>query len=212
MLYEAEPLETRIYDQNAARMMTDMLKGVLVTGTGKGLALTSMSCAGKTGTTNDNKDGWFVGYTPYYTTSVWVGYDMPKELPGLSGSTYPGLIWNHFMETIHQGLESMEFLPYIPPERPEEEEPEEEDPEGDESGEGGLDGDETEEEDPDEDGSEEGSPEGDGTEGNSPEGGSPGGDGTEGNSPENGSPGDGTEGSRPEEGSPGGGSEGNGVE
>ncbi len=138
VLYEADILEERVYEQNAARMMTDLMKGVLLTGTGKGLALTDMPSAGKTGTTNDNKDGWFVGYTPYYTTSVWVGYDMPKELPGLSGSSFPGVIWNHFMETIHQGLEPMEFLPYIPPvEPPKPEEEEVEDPEGEEEPEGG---------------------------------------------------------------------------
>jgi membrane carboxypeptidase/penicillin-binding protein len=72
-----------------------------------------MPCAGKTGTTNDNKDGWFVGYTRYYTTSVWVGYDMPQELPGLSGATYPGEIWQTFMENCHQGLMEADFVPYV---------------------------------------------------------------------------------------------------
>lgn len=101
-----------IYKQNACRTMTDILKGVLTTGTGKGLALKTMPSAGKTGTTNDQKDGWFVGYTRYYTTSVWVGYDMPKKLDGLMGSTYPGSIWKIFMEKAHDGLEPLEFLPY----------------------------------------------------------------------------------------------------
>ena len=94
-------------------MTTDMLVSVMQEGTGRGLAISSMPSAGKTGTTNDNKDGWFVGYTSYFTTSVWVGYDMPRELPGLSGASYPGSIWRTFMEQIHQGLEPVEFLPYI---------------------------------------------------------------------------------------------------
>ena len=93
--------------------MTDMLQTVMTEGTARGLGLGEMPCAGKTGTTNDNKDGWFVGYTSYFTTSVWVGYDMPRELPGLSGASYPGSIWRTFMEQIHQGLEPVEFLPYI---------------------------------------------------------------------------------------------------
>ena len=93
-------------------MMTDILKGVLTNGTGRGLALDGMPCAGKTGTTNENKDGWFVGYTRYYTTSVWVGYDMPKKLSGLSGASYPGRIWKTFMQKIHEGLEPQEFLSY----------------------------------------------------------------------------------------------------
>ena len=101
-----------IYKKNAARMMTDVLKGVITTGTGKGLELGDMPCAGKTGTTNDHKDGWFVGYTRYYTTSVWVGYDMPRKLQELMGNTYPGKIWQSFMNKAHEGLEPLDFLPY----------------------------------------------------------------------------------------------------
>ena len=55
-----------------------------------GLLLDGMPCAGKTGTTNENKDGWFVGYTRYYTTSVWVGYDMPKETQWVVGCILSG--------------------------------------------------------------------------------------------------------------------------
>ncbi len=113
VILETQNEEKEIYKTNASRMMTDMLVSAIQEGTGRGLALSNMPCAGKTGTTNDNKDGWFVGYTSYYTTSVWVGYDMPKELPGLSGSSYPGTIWNSFMEQIHQNLEPIPFLPYI---------------------------------------------------------------------------------------------------
>ena len=113
VILETENQEIPIYKMNASRMMTDMMVSVIQEGTGRGLALSNMPCAGKTGTTNDNKDGWFVGYTSYYTTSVWVGYDMPKELPGLSGASYPGNIWKTFMEQIHQDMEPVNFLPYI---------------------------------------------------------------------------------------------------
>ena len=113
VILETETEEVEVYKENAARMMTDMLVSAVQEGTGRGLALSSMPSAGKTGTTNDNKDGWFAGYTSYYTTSVWVGYDMPRELPGLSGSSYPGSIWRTFMEQVHQGLEPVDFLPYI---------------------------------------------------------------------------------------------------
>lgn len=105
--------EKKVYKTTAARMVTDMLVTAVTEGTGAGLALSNMPSAGKTGTTNDNKDGWFAGYTRYYTTSIWVGYDMPAELPGLSGSTYPGQIWHAFMENCHQGLTPAEFLPYV---------------------------------------------------------------------------------------------------
>ena len=105
--------ETCVYKSTAARMVTDMLKTAITEGTGAGLGVTDMPSAGKTGTTNDNKDGWFVGYTRYYTTSIWVGYDMPEELPGLSGSTYPGAIWHTFMGKCHEGLAPADFLPYL---------------------------------------------------------------------------------------------------
>ncbi|MCI8300147.1 MAG: PBP1A family penicillin-binding protein [Lachnospiraceae bacterium] len=113
VIVETNQEEKEVYKVNASRMTTDMLVSVMKEGTGRGLALSNMPCAGKTGTTNDNKDGWFVGYTGYYTTSVWVGYDMPRELPGLSGASYPGSIWKNFMELLHQNLEPVEFLPYI---------------------------------------------------------------------------------------------------
>lgn len=104
--------EIRIYETNAVRMMTDILQGVMTNGTGVKLQLKNSVSAGKTGTTNDIKDGWFVGYTPYYTTAVWVGYDMPKALDSLAGNTYPGYIWQAFMEQLHEGLERREFTLY----------------------------------------------------------------------------------------------------
>ncbi len=110
LIYQADQTEAVIYKTNAARAMTDILEGVLTEGTGKGLGISQMPCAGKTGTTNDNKDGWFVGYTRYYTTSVWVGYDQPKKLPGLTGASYPGEIWHNFMEHAHEGLTPLAFL------------------------------------------------------------------------------------------------------
>ncbi|MBR4026220.1 MAG: PBP1A family penicillin-binding protein [Lachnospiraceae bacterium] len=112
LVYLSSPQETQIYKETAARMMTDVLTGVMERGTGTEAKLTEMPCAGKTGTTNDSKDGWFVGYTRYYTTSVWVGCDIPKTIEGLQGGTYPAEIWKNYMETIHQGLAPLNFLPY----------------------------------------------------------------------------------------------------
>ena len=110
VIYQADQTASVIYKENACRQMTDMLQTVITSGTGRGYSLGTMPCAGKTGTTNDNKDGWFVGYTPYYTTSVWVGYDIPKEVPGLGGGTYPGKIWHSFMSWLHEGLEPVDFV------------------------------------------------------------------------------------------------------
>lgn len=105
-------VQKQIYEENAARAMTDILTGVFIRGTAAGKGLSNMSCAGKTGTTSDQKDGWFCGYTPYYTTTVWVGYDSPKSMSNLYGSTYPLTIWRDFMEKIHVGLENVAFAQY----------------------------------------------------------------------------------------------------
>ncbi len=109
IIFEKEEEEVEVYKENAARTMTDMLQSVVVEGTAKGIDLGEMPVAGKTGTTNSNRDGWFVGYTNYYTTSVWVGYDIPKQVPGLKGSTYPAKIWQDFMVQAHEGLTPVAF-------------------------------------------------------------------------------------------------------
>ncbi|WP_294299375.1 transglycosylase domain-containing protein [Pseudobutyrivibrio sp.] len=108
-IYEVNQEDIKIYEENDARNMTDMLQSVLTDGTARGVSLGDMPAAGKTGTTNDNRDGWFVGYTKYYTTSIWVGYDQPKKVPGLTGSSYPAAIWQDFMLAIHEGKVPAEF-------------------------------------------------------------------------------------------------------
>jgi penicillin-binding protein 4 len=111
VLYENDHAKKRIYDSGSAYLMTDVLKGVLTKpyATGYGLALKDMPAAGKTGTTNSNKDAWFAGYTPYYTTVVWVGNDIPARIPSLYGGTYPGRIWKDYMSAIHKGLPTKDF-------------------------------------------------------------------------------------------------------
>ncbi len=93
-------------------MLTDILKGTLTEayGTGYGLALENdMPAAGKTGTTNSSKDTWFCGYTRYYTTAIWVGYDTPRAMPGIYGKTYAGKIWKQVMDQIHEGKEPLDW-------------------------------------------------------------------------------------------------------
>ena len=102
----------QVYLEDSAFMLTDVLKGTMTApyGTGRGLALDGgMPCAGKTGTTNSNKDTWFCGYTRYYTTAIWVGYDIPRAMPGVFGSTYAGRIWKKVMDQIHTGLEPWDW-------------------------------------------------------------------------------------------------------
>ena len=112
VVYEYGTQSTEIYGETEARMMTSVLQSVIEEGTGIDAKVPGVPCAGKTGTTNDNKDGWFVGYTRYYTTSVWVGYDMPRTEESLQGSTYPAWIWRDYMTYVSEGLTPLNFLPY----------------------------------------------------------------------------------------------------
>ena len=102
----------QIYRDDSAFMLTDILKGTLTApyGTGRGLNLDGgMPAAGKTGTTNSSKDTWFCGYTRYYTAAVWVGYDIPRDMPGIYGATYAGRIWKNIMNQLHTGLEPWDW-------------------------------------------------------------------------------------------------------
>lgn len=101
-----------VYEKNAVFMTTDILKDVLNWGTGRNYQIDNAICAGKTGTTNDNRDCWFAGYSKYYTTAVWCGYDMPKTLEGdIIRSS--GNIWKSYMEKIHEGTETIDFEQYV---------------------------------------------------------------------------------------------------
>jgi penicillin-binding protein 1A len=100
------PVRTRVLSAEQAALLTQLLQGVVTSGTGTAAALPNQPVAGKTGTTENYGDAWFVGYTPQLVTAVWVGY--PKGLrPMLSeyhgrpvaGGTFPAQIWKSFMES-----------------------------------------------------------------------------------------------------------------
>lgn len=110
-LLTKENIPVKVYDANTSYIITDMLKDVIEKpyGTGYELNVPNQIIAGKTGTTNENKDGWFVGYSKYYTVAVWTGYDNPKPMPGIYGKTYSGKIWKDVMTLIHQNLPTLDF-------------------------------------------------------------------------------------------------------
>lgn len=119
-----------VYDETATKMMTLAMEEVMKRGTGRYGRLEKMPCAGKTGTTNNAKDLWFVGFTKYYTTSFFVGYDFPKSLNGLKFSATPLSMWKTYMEEIHAGLDiknldSYEMKQIIPDKEEKEEKVEE---------------------------------------------------------------------------------------
>ena len=113
VVYKNNNEKDQVYSQDATWMMTDVLKGVFNEsyGTGRKLNLDNgQICAGKTGTTNSSKDVWFCGYTKYYTTVVWAGYDTPRAMPGASGASIPGVIWKDYMDDIHKKLKPEDFI------------------------------------------------------------------------------------------------------
>jgi penicillin-binding protein 1A len=78
--------------------MNQMLRGVMTSGTGRAAAIAGRDIAGKTGTTSDYKDAWFVGYTGGFVTAVWVGKDDNTAMRGVTGGSSPAAIWRGFME------------------------------------------------------------------------------------------------------------------
>lgn len=90
-------------------MLKNVIKSPNGVGTGREAYFSGMTIAGKTGSTNDYKDRWFVGYSPYYTAAVWTGYAKYPERIN-NGSTNPAAqMWRKVMEPIHQGLEDVGF-------------------------------------------------------------------------------------------------------
>lgn len=105
-----------VYSSSASRMMTSVLQSCVTESEGTAHVCqldVDMPAACKTGTTNDYVDGWLCGYTPYYTTAVWVGMDKYKSVENLKGNTYPASIWTNYMNKIHQGLPRKEFESYL---------------------------------------------------------------------------------------------------
>lgn len=97
----------RVYSSMTCREMTEVLQTVVNGGgTGGAAAVDGWEIAGKTGSTNSDKDLWFCGYSPYYTTAVWMGYDYPEQIHGSNATT---IIFREFMTQIHEGLVHKSF-------------------------------------------------------------------------------------------------------
>lgn len=92
--------ETRVLSATTAAAMTEMLRRVVLRGTGTAAAIQGRWVAGKTGTTESSRDGWFVGYTPRYTLSVWVGNDDDSPTFGMTGGSLPAMIWREYLAAL----------------------------------------------------------------------------------------------------------------
>lgn len=102
VLLENEPENHVVISEQTASIMTKMLENVVNRGTATSVTLrNTVNVAGKTGTTSNDVDRWFIGYTPYYVCGVWFGYEMPQALGSLSWS--PSTVaWDRVMTKLHQ--------------------------------------------------------------------------------------------------------------
>lgn len=95
--------------ESTAYLITRLLESVVETGTGTSANFDNMAVAGKTGTTSNNFDRYFVGYTPYYSAAVWVGYSQSNEKITSGTKSPASLVWKQIMEEIHKDLEYRSF-------------------------------------------------------------------------------------------------------
>ncbi|TVQ27157.1 MAG: PBP1A family penicillin-binding protein [Spirochaetaceae bacterium] len=100
----------QIVSPEAAYIMTDLMRGVFTDGTLRAQN-PIMPMAAKSGTTQNWSDGWVVGYSPYYTTTIWYGFDRGGRSLGTNqyGAALAGPVWGGYMNTIHQDLPSIDF-------------------------------------------------------------------------------------------------------
>ena len=115
VIQENKPRRTRVLDRDQADTVTYALRRVVSSGTGTGAAF-GKPCAGKTGTSEDYGDAWFVGYTPRLTTAVWMGYAEGQSRQMLdvhgrkvNGGSFPATIFNRFMTKATRNMDAADF-------------------------------------------------------------------------------------------------------
>ncbi len=106
-LLENKPDHRKVFDKAVAFIMTDILRTTVTNGIAKSASIGSQPVAGKTGTTTDNYDAWFVGLSPYYSASVWIGNDINLELS--QGSASAARLWSRIMRQVHNDLPVKSF-------------------------------------------------------------------------------------------------------
>lgn len=111
---DAASTKEQALTESTGWLMNKILQTVMTSGTGRSYKISGVECFGKTGTTTDSKDRWFVGGTPEYVAAVWYGYDMPKEIVYRLSSNPAGTIWETVMNEIYdtKGKNVTEFPEY----------------------------------------------------------------------------------------------------
>jgi len=104
------PSLTEAISEDTAYVMSDLLRGVVKEGTGWRVKALGRPAAGKTGTTNELRDAWFIGFTPQLVTGVWVGYDDRRPMgSGETGTRAASPVWLNFMKECHKGRPVEDF-------------------------------------------------------------------------------------------------------
>ncbi|MFZ6005019.1 MAG: transglycosylase domain-containing protein [Actinomycetota bacterium] len=114
VLIEHAPNPRRASSPASARLAADVLEKNVVSGTGGRARIPGQHAAGKTGTAQNSGNGWFVGFTPYLSTAVWIGssadnFEVRIRGTGLTGGSYPAEIWGRYMREWHDGLRARDY-------------------------------------------------------------------------------------------------------
>lgn len=94
-----------------ANQMVDMLRDAVMTGTARGAQLGKREVAGKTGTSQDHRDAWFIGFSADYTAGVWLGNDDNSTMNKVTGGLLPADVWKNFMRVVHKNVSYKPLLP-----------------------------------------------------------------------------------------------------
>ena len=110
LLDNTNPARRQVLKESTAFLLTDAMVDVVTApnGTAKSVAFGNMAIAGKTGTSTGPKDVWFCGYTPYYTCSVWTGYDNNEDM-GSKETSLSRTLWRAVMKRVHEDLPAEQF-------------------------------------------------------------------------------------------------------
>lgn len=111
IVLQKQPEKTKesALSENTAWVMNKLLQTVMTSGTGTSYKLSGIQCFGKTGTTTDDKDRWFMGGTPNFVAGVWYGYDQPKEIYYSLSANPSGTLWKTVMSAVYEKLDSSEY-------------------------------------------------------------------------------------------------------
>ncbi len=114
MIGQEGGIQERVITPEAAGQLVYMMSRVIEAGTGTRARLGDRPAAGKTGTTQEARDAWFLGFTADYVTGVWMGNDDNTPLTGVTGGGFPAEIWRETMERVHEGLPISPLPTYRP--------------------------------------------------------------------------------------------------